>query len=153
MEDVRRILVVSRSTRNCRFAVESGVSLARRYGAELYVLYLSPGPFDLDTMHLPERFVPEEYGKYESGQQVAEMVVDQIISREEEKGLPIRKLVRHGEPVAEVEKVVDQQKIDLIVMHAQKEGRFEHFLFGGDTSAIIRAMPCSILLVKKEAKK
>jgi nucleotide-binding universal stress UspA family protein len=152
MENVRRILVVSRSTRNCRFAVESGVSLARRYGAELYVLYLSPGPLDLDSQHMPERFVPEEYGKYESGQQAAEMIVDQIISREEEKGLPITKLVRHGESVEEVEKVVLHEKIDLIVMHAQKEGRFEHFLFGGDTGAIIRSMPCSILLVKKESK-
>ncbi|HOP41253.1 MAG TPA: universal stress protein [Geobacteraceae bacterium] len=152
MEEVRRILVVSRSTRNCRFAVESGVSLARRYGADLYVLYLSPGPFDLDSMHMPERFVPEEYGKYESGQQAAEMVADQIISREMEKGLPIRKLVKHGIPVEEVEKVVVQEKIDLIVMHAQKEGLFEHFLFGGDTGAIIRSMPCSILLMKKEEK-
>ena len=79
------------------------------------------------------------------------MIVDQIISREEEKGLPIKKLIRHGEAVAEVEKLVVHEKIDLIVMHAQKEGFFEYFLFGGDTSAIIRSMPCSILLVKKEA--
>jgi nucleotide-binding universal stress UspA family protein len=152
MEDVRRILVVSRSTGNCRFAVESGVSLARRYGAELAVLYLSPGPFDLDSMHMPERFLPEEYGKYESGQQAAEMIVEQIISRETEKGLPVRKLIRHGDPVEEVKKIVSQEKIDLIVMHAQKEGLLEHFLFEGDTSAIVRSMPCSILLVKKESK-
>jgi nucleotide-binding universal stress UspA family protein len=151
MEDVRRILVVSRSTKNCRFAVESGVSLARRYQAELYVLYLSPGPFDLDSLHMPERFLPEEYGKYESGQQAAEMIVDQIIRQEEEKGLPIKKLIRHGEPVAEVEKLVAHEKIDLIVMPAQKEGFFEQLLFEGDTRGIIRSMPCSILLVKKES--
>ncbi len=152
MEDIRRILVVSRSTQNCRFAVDSGISLARKYGAELYVLYLSPGPFDLDSLHMPERFLPEEYGRYESGQQAAEMIMDQIISQEEEKGLPIKKLVRHGEAVAEIEKLVAHEKIDLIVMHAQKEGFFEHFLFEGDTNAIIRSMPCSILLVKKDAK-
>jgi len=46
---------------------------------------------------------------------------------------------------------VAHEKIDLIVMPAQKEGFFEQFLFEGDTRGIIRAMPCSILLVKKES--
>ena len=35
-------------------------------------------------------------------------------------------------------------------MLAHEEGRLEHMLFGGDNDAIIRKMPCSILLVKKE---
>ena len=64
MEDFQRILVVSRLTAECRLAVEMGVFLARRHGAGLYVMLLSPGPFDLDSLHLPERFLPEEYGKY-----------------------------------------------------------------------------------------
>ena len=66
MESVKRILVITRSSKDCRFAVDSGISLARHYGADLFVLHLSPGPFDLDSLHMPERFLPEEYGKYES---------------------------------------------------------------------------------------
>jgi nucleotide-binding universal stress UspA family protein len=46
--------------------------------------------------------------------------------------------------------VVSEEKIDLIVMLAHEEGRIEHALFGGENDAIIRRMPCSILLVKKE---
>lgn len=148
MEEFQRILVVSRLTASCRIAVERGVYLARKHGARLYVMLLSPGPFDLDSLHLPERFLPEEYGKYESGQAMAAKVVDEIISQEVDSGLLAKKLIRHGNPVDEVEKAVAQEKIDLIVMLAHREGFIEHLLFGGDTDAVVRAMPCSILLVK-----
>jgi nucleotide-binding universal stress UspA family protein len=46
-------------------------------------------------------------------------------------------------------KVVGEEKIDLILMSAHEEGRLEHVLFGGENDAIIRKMPCSIMLVKK----
>jgi nucleotide-binding universal stress UspA family protein len=35
-------------------------------------------------------------------------------------------------------------------MLAHEEGRLEHFLFGRSNEEILRALPCSILLVKKE---
>lgn len=148
MERIKRILVVSRLTAECRLAVESGVSLARSYGASLYIMLLSPGPFDLDSLHLPERFLPEEYGRYESGRDAAAKVVDEIISQEVQAGIEVKKFSRHGDPVLEVEKYVARENIDLIVMLAHREGFIEHLLFGGDTDAIVRAMPCSMLLVK-----
>ena len=49
----------------------------------------------------------------------------------------------------EIKKVVEDEKIDLIVMLAHEEGRFEHFLFGRTNDAILRKLPASILLVKK----
>ena len=35
-------------------------------------------------------------------------------------------------------------------MSAHVEGRIEHALFGGENDAIVRKMPCSILLVKND---
>jgi len=148
MEGFKRILVVSRLTAECRLAVEKGVSLARRYGSGLHVMLLSPGPFDLDSLHLPERFLPEEYGKYESGRDAAARVVDEIISQEVQDGMQVRKITRHGDPADEVKRYVAKEDIDLVVLLAHREGFLEHLLFGGDTDAIVRAMPCSLLLVK-----
>ncbi len=153
MEDFRRILVVSRLTAECRLAVEKGVSLARRHGASLHVMLLSPGPFDLDSLHLPERFRPEEYGKYESGREAAAIIVDEIINQEVRSGLPVKKFTRYGDPVDEVTRFVAKENIDLIVMLAHREGFIDHLLFGGDTDAIVRAMPCSILLVKGKERR
>lgn len=152
MENFKQILVVSRLTAACRHAVEAGVFMARKHGAGLTIMFLSPGPLDLDSLHMPERFLPEEYGKYESGRDAAAMAVDEILRQEVGNGLFVKKLVRHGIPVDEVEKVVKKDKVDLIVMTAPREGRLDHFLFGGDTDAIVRAMPCSILLVKEKER-
>jgi nucleotide-binding universal stress UspA family protein len=49
----------------------------------------------------------------------------------------------------EIKKVFNEEKIDLIVMLAHEEGRLEHFLFGRTNDAILRQLPASILLVKK----
>ncbi|HAM53796.1 MAG TPA: universal stress protein, partial [Nitrospiraceae bacterium] len=40
MDDVKRILVVSRMTTYCRKAVHYGVSLSQKYGAELLVVHV-----------------------------------------------------------------------------------------------------------------
>ena len=47
-------------------------------------------------------------------------------------------------------KTIAEEKIDLLVMLAHQEGHVEHFLFGRSTEELVRKMPCSILLVKKE---
>ena len=46
--------------------------------------------------------------------------------------------------------IVHNEKIDLVVLRAQEEGRIEHFIISGSNDAIIRKMPCSIFLVKDE---
>jgi nucleotide-binding universal stress UspA family protein len=46
--------------------------------------------------------------------------------------------------------MVEDEKIDLIVMLAYEEGRLEHLFLGRDNDKLIRKMPCSILLVKHE---
>ena len=52
----------------------------------------------------------------------------------------------------EVFRVVQEKKIDLLIMRAHMEWRLEHFLFGRSNEEIIRKMPCSIMLVKDEPK-
>jgi nucleotide-binding universal stress UspA family protein len=37
-----------------------------------------------------------------------------------------------------------------LIMLAHEEGRMEHFLFGRSNEELIRQLPCSIFLVKKE---
>jgi hypothetical protein len=40
MEDIKRILVVSRMTTYCRKALHYGISLSKRYGASLSIIHL-----------------------------------------------------------------------------------------------------------------
>jgi len=147
MEEIKRILVVSRDTWNCRKAVHYGVSLARTYGAKLYVIHVVHDPFGLEGWNLSMPSVEEEYQRlfHETRKEIAA-----IVDAERKKGIRVKQLVREGDPQKEIFRTVKTEKIDLIVMLAHEEGHLEHFLFGRSNEEIVRKMPCSVLLVKKE---
>lgn len=147
MEELKKILVVSRDTKHCRKAVRYGVSLARKYGAELSVLHVIHDPFSIEGWNLSIPTLAEDYKKLIRKTR-AEMAA--AIAAEGAKGLNVKELLREGDPVAEVFQVVKDENIVLIILLAHEEGHIEHFLFGRSNDEIIRRMPCSILMVKKE---
>jgi len=149
MEDIKRILVVSRMTRYCRKAVHYGMSMAQKYGAELYVIHVIHNPFGYEGWNLPLISLEEEYKRI---QEKAKADLNAIISLEKPEGVSVKVLIGEGDPTKEILKVVRQENIDLIVMLAHEEDRLEHFLFGRSNEELIRKIPCSILLVKKEAE-
>ncbi|MBT0665262.1 universal stress protein [Geobacter pelophilus] len=149
MENIRNILVVSRMIPYSREAIRSGISLARKYDAKLLVLHLVSNPVGLMAVNAPGLFPAEEYKNYSNSQQEAKEQLDKVIKQETNSGFPIKELVSDHDSVEEIVKVVKEEKIDLIIMSAHKEGHIEHALFGGENDAIIRRMPCSIMLVKK----
>lgn len=150
MDNIKHILVVSRMITYSQKAIHCAVSLAHKYNSKLIVLHLVSNPVDLMAINTPGLFPEEEYKNYLNSKQETEEQLDTAIKQEIRKGLPIKELISDGDPVKEVARVVSEEKIDLIIMLAHEEGHIEHALFGGENDAIIRRMPCSILLVKKE---
>jgi nucleotide-binding universal stress UspA family protein len=147
MEDIKRILVVSRSTRDCRKAVHYGVSLSQKYGAELYVMHVVHDPLIFGEWNLPIPSIEKEYRKM---LKEAKAELNEIINKEKSKGVTIKELIKEGKPSKAVLNAVKEENIDLIVLIAHEEGLLEHFIFGRSNKEIVRAMPCAILLVKKE---
>lgn len=149
MEEYKRILVVSRMSKYCREAVHYGVSLARKYDAELSILHVVHNPFGLEGWNLPMVSLEQEYKKL---LEETKADLDRIIREEKAKGLPIKELIKNGDPTEEVLKTVKEEKIDLLILLAHEEWRLEHFLFGRSNEELVRRMPCSILFVKNEPK-
>ena len=147
MDEIKRILVVSRMTQYCRMAVRYGMSMAEKYGAELYVIHVIHNPFGYEGWNLPMVSLEEEYRRI---QKKAKADLDAVIASEKTEGLIVKELVKPGDPTGEVLKVIQEENIDLLIMLAHEEGHLEHFFFGRSNEQLIRKMPCSILLVKKE---
>jgi universal stress protein A len=148
MEDIRKILAVSWVTQYCKGTVHAAVSLAEKYDAELSVINVIDTSW-LQGWNLPMRSHEEEHRKY-MGQIKTEL--DGIISRERKSGLIIKTIVKEGDPVEEILKVIEKEKIDLLILRVNEESRFEHFLVGNSNDEIVRKMPCSIFLLKNEPK-
>lgn len=147
MKDIKRILVVSRSTKDCRKAIHYGVSLSRKYKAELYVMHVVHDPMIFGGWNLP---IPSLEEEYRTMLKEAKEELHAIIKKEKSKGLKVKELLKEGKPAEMVLNAVKKESIDLIIMLAHEEGHLEHFLFGRSNEEIIREMPCSVLLVKKE---
>ena len=150
MKDVNRILVVSRSTKHCQKAVHCGVSLAQKYGAKLFVIHVMHNPFMLEGWNLG---MPSLQMEYDRLQRTFREDIDHMIEAEKRQGLAIKAVMKEGDPSDEIIKMVKEENIDLLIMLAHEEGHIEHFLFGRENEDMIRKMPCSIMLVKKEPHK
>jgi universal stress protein A len=147
MEKVKRILVVSRSTEGCQKAVHVGASLAQKYGAKLFVAHVKHNPFRLAGWNVG---IPSLQKEYDRLQQTFRKEIDHILKAKEAQGLAVKSVMREGEPVDEILQLVDEENIDLLIMLAHEEGYMEHFLFGRANEDLIRKMPCSIMLVKRD---
>jgi universal stress protein A len=147
MNDIRRIMVVATDIKHSRETVHYGVSLARKYDAELVVLHVEHDPFGASGWNLPFLSVEEEYKEL---LKEAKKNLTRVVRTEAMGGLPVKELIRQGEPIGVIRNVVEEEKIDLLLMPAHEENRLEHFLFGRINNAIIRRLPCSVLLVKQK---
>jgi universal stress protein A len=147
MKDIRRIMVVATDIKYSRKAVHYGASVARSYGAELIVLHVVHDPFGAEGWNLPFLSLDEEY---KNALREAKEDLAKVIRAETEKGLAVTEMIREGEPTGVIFQVIQEKRIDLLIVPAHEEGRLEHFLFGRSNEDLIRRMPCSILLVKQE---
>jgi len=148
MSGYKKILVVSRMIQTCKPAVRKGVELARIYGAELFVIHSIYNPFSIKGWSVGTLSLAKEFDHLLEETRVK---LADLIEEEKGKGLTIKELIRDGEPTAEVLKTVREENIDLLVMLAHEEG-FMESLFNRSNDELVRKMPCSILLVKKEPK-
>ncbi|HVN95905.1 MAG TPA: universal stress protein [Syntrophorhabdaceae bacterium] len=148
MHEIKRILVVSTSTSTCKKAIHYGVDLAKQLGAKLYVYHSDYDPFVLEGWGVPIPSLKTIREDYMRQLQVDRKVLNGIVDEEKTPDMEVEIVVSAEPLIKEVPKIVHEQKIDLVIMAAFREGRLEHFMFSSSLHDLVRTMPCSILLVK-----
>jgi nucleotide-binding universal stress UspA family protein len=149
VEDISRILVVSRMTKVDRKAFHYGVSLARAVGAELLLLYIVR---DLSGTGKREATVSSLDANSRREITRAHKGLHDLVTLERSRGLGVKELVKEGTPADVIVKTVVEERIDLLIMPAHEEGKIEHYLFCRGTNDIVKKLPCSILLIQEDAR-
>ena len=145
MDTFKNILVVSRSTENCIKVLETGISMARNCNAKLHVLHVIYDPYYYNGWNFPFSTFNEEIEKLSER---AREEIAEIIRAEKAEGMDIEETIKYGKPIDEIQRIVEAEGVDLILMQAHEEGRLEHFLFGRTNEDVIRHMPATLMLVK-----
>ena len=63
--------------------------------------------------------------------------------------IPVRYLLRDGDPVAEIWKVASDEHCDVIVLGSHGRRGLSHLLMGSVAERMVRAAPCPVLVVKR----
>jgi universal stress protein A len=149
MNKIKKILAVCRMTSHCGPVLHTAADQSRLFGAKLYVMHIIHDPFGVEGWNLP---LPSLEKDYQNLMNKTRKELDQRVAEIKAQGMEVTELIAEGKPVHEILRTIADEKIDLLVLPAHEESRLEHFLFGGDNEDLIRAMPCSIFLVKREPK-
>lgn len=149
MSEIQKVLAICRMTSQCGPVVRAAAAQARSFGARLYVLHVIYDPFGIEGWSLPLPTLADDYRRLLIR---TRKELDARLAEVEQEGIAVTELIREGKPVREILNVISEEGIDLLVLPAHGESRLEHFLFGGDNDELVRAMPCAIMLVKREPK-
>ena len=147
MDMFKNILVVSRMVKYDAKVINTGASLARKYGAKLTVIHVVHDPFGIEGWNLP---LPNLEQDYQNLLKKTRGELDKMVGQERKTGIDVEVMLKEGEPTKEILKTINEKQIDLLIMLAHEEGHLEHFLFGRSNHELVLKMPCSIMLIKKE---
>jgi nucleotide-binding universal stress UspA family protein len=147
MNQLKNILVVSRMVKYDAKAIQTGASLARKYGAKLTIIHVIHNPFGIEGWNLPLPNLEKDYQRLLKNTREE---LDKLAEKERKAGTSLEVILKEGDPTREILRTVKDKQIDLLIMLAHEEGHLEHFLFGKSNHELILKMPCSILLIKKE---
>jgi len=151
MKDVKRILVVSRSARDCRKAVRYGLKLSKTLGAEMFLTYIDDDVLSNVGADLLISKKEQDEENRELQQEI-KRELDALIVSEQEAGTPVKVTENfiNDRLFDGIMGFVKDNKIDLLILMAHPEGRIERTLFDPDYDKLIHELPCSIFLVKED---
>ena len=78
----------------------------------------------------------------------AERELPRLAECEECSGLNVEEVIVHGDAAAEIVRVADERKVDLIVISSHGRTGFGRMIFGSTAEAVVRHAGCPVLVVK-----
>lgn len=146
MMTVKTILVPVDFSAHSMRALESGKTLADKFGASLHVLTVVPDPFvlpDPGPWYVP---LPENYGK--GLREDAESHLRGLLTQDEQARFRAETAVAFGDPYREILEYAKRASIDLIVMGTHGRGGVAHALMGSVAEKIVRTASCPVLTMR-----
>jgi len=137
MSPVKTILVPVDFSKQARFAVREAASIADRFGARLLLLHVVP---------TTESGFAQFRGQESLGEREAYAAAElsQVAARDAPESA-CEEIVVQGEVGDAVRSLVEERKVDLIVMPTSGEGPFRPSLIGSNAAKVLHDVTCPVL--------
>ncbi len=148
-KDFRRILFPTDFTDVSEEALGAALSLARRYGARLYVVHVVNIKDEAAGFYVPHLSFEKLDKDMEAG---ASMMLKDFCLKNIKGFRDYEMHVLKGEPFEEIIAFAEDNKIDMIVMGTYGKTGIDKFFFGSTTERVIRKADCPVLIVPPEGR-
>lgn len=146
---MKSILIPVDFSEYSKASVTYGVALAKRTGAELFLLHVFDGPDDWNRIPVESQ---QDFPQIESRMVEAEVKMDKLLEEKIFKGVKATGIVRPGIIQEQIQRFSKQYKADLIIMGAHGKGDSKRFFIGSQAQKILRTAACPVFSVKKDFK-
>ena len=127
-------------------ALTYAVSFAREYEAKLYVVHViedltNVSYFEVFQVPMPANFM-EDMEARTQGQ------MDDLLARDDLKGLETESLIRRGVPFVEILRTAAELEADMITIATHGRTGLQQMLFGSTAEKVVRKAPCPVLSIR-----
>ncbi|RMG68979.1 MAG: hypothetical protein D6715_00790 [Calditrichaeota bacterium] len=142
---IRTILCPVDFSETSRHLLQEAILLAKHLRARLHVLAVAPEVHH-HLLGRPHKAAQDEEKALKETQQR----LDQFLADFDFGNVPFDRSIRYGRPYQEILGTARAVKADLIFMGAAGKGTFQRQMLGKTAEKVLRALPCSLLILKKE---
>jgi len=140
-----KVLLATDFSENSKVAAPYAIDMAKRYGAELHLIYV----FDdnaIDPMFYSSNVTVGAFlSKIKEG---FDEQVEDFLSDHDTEGIKVVPIIADGTPFVEIIKYAKDNGIDLITMGTHGRTGLSHMLMGSTAEKVIRKAHCPVLTVK-----
>ncbi len=151
---MKHILVPTDFSPSARNAFRYALYIANEYGARISTVHISDPLAPLKS-YLPEGLLEKlnsevalEFQQYK--QEAA--ILRQSSEHEQLTAIQVDHILREGDFVPEITKVIEDEKIDFIVMGTQGANNLTDVFWGSNTTKLINNATCPLLVVPEDSK-
>lgn len=138
----KRILLAYDGSKEGRVALREGASLAKKCGAQVFLLSVVPNLFVSDGS-VATSVQPEDH----------EAIFREGLAKAAEIGLTVNGEMVTGDPAEEIPAYAARINADLVVVGHRRRSIFERWWSGPRQSWLSDKLPCSLLVAKNEVSK
>ncbi len=144
---IRRVLAPTDLSPPSLAALDDAVDLARRFGAELILLYVHEPPFVGPD---PDPYVvsPSFQLLFAEQRRVVSAQMTALQRRLSKRHAKCRAVIGEGGPSAEILATARRLKADLIVMATRGRSGAKRLLLGSVAERVVRGAPCPVLTLR-----
>ena len=148
MVEFKRILVPLDGSPLAERAIPVATALAAKFSSEIILLHVVDIPEPTAPISHPEVTIGWVREARAQALQEAQTYLDACQQKIHRQGIAVCAVVCDRSPAEDVLKVVNSEKVDLIVMSSHGHGGQAHWTFGGVADKVVRHSPCPLLIVR-----